>query len=49
LVGDPESSLRQISGGKPIGCRGVGRDFTERKEIERKIKQLLGSFGKVLR
>ncbi len=42
------SPIRDSKGGPPIGFRGIVRDVTEREETEKKIKQLLGSFGKML-
>ncbi|MBU2498814.1 MAG: PAS domain S-box protein [Proteobacteria bacterium] len=42
------SPIRDTKEGPPIGFRGIVRDVTERKETEKKIKQLLGSFGKMM-
>ncbi|MCJ7594048.1 MAG: PAS domain S-box protein [Desulfobacterales bacterium] len=42
------SPIKDPKGGPPIGFRGIVRDVTERKETEKKIKQLLGSFGKMM-
>lgn len=40
-------SLIKNSGTEPRGFRGIVRDITERKETEKKIKEMLHAFGKI--
>ena len=40
-------SLIRNSGTEPRGFRGIVRDITERKETEKKIKEMLHAFGKI--